>query len=75
MTKKWYLSKMIWVNILGGVGIVAGQFYPPAQAFIAEHFAASGAIWSLVNVALRLITKEELVQPNNCRAYAPKAIA
>ena len=59
MKSKW-LSKTLWVNILAGVGMIVGQFYPPAQAFLAEHFSAVGGAWAIINIGLRLATKTEL---------------
>lgn len=58
--KKWYLSKMIMVNIMAGLAMIIGVFMPGVAAFISEHFSAVGGGWALVNIALRLITKEEI---------------
>lgn len=57
--KPWYLSKTIWVNVLGLVALIV----PQSAAFIGEHFAAAGMGWTLINVVLRLISsgKVELV--------------
>jgi len=56
MQKKWYLSKTIWVNGLAFIGLVAQAqtgfiFSPEMQAFAL----------SLVNLGLRVITKEEIL--------------
>ncbi len=61
MKKKWYLSKMVWVNLLtlgvGVIGYLAGhdviQEYP---AILAGLVAVQGA----VNVALRFFTWQPL---------------
>ena len=58
--KPWYLSKTILVNILMSVAVIIGQFNPSTAAFIQEHFSATGAAWALVNVILRLLTKQEI---------------
>jgi hypothetical protein len=58
--KKWYLSKTILVQVLGGVALIAGQFYAPAQTFIQSHFSELGGGWMFINVILRLITKKEI---------------
>lgn len=58
--KKWYLSKTILVNILMGVAMIVSVFKPGVGDFIREHFAETGSAWALVNVVLRLVTKEEI---------------
>jgi hypothetical protein len=58
--KPWYWSKTIWVNILGGLALIAGAFYAPAQSFIQSYFSELGAGWAFVNVILRLVTKKEI---------------
>ena len=58
MTKKWYQSKTIWLNILGGIGSVGLAFgldlglTPEVQSAI-----AMGGI-ALVNLILRLVTSK-----------------
>lgn len=58
--KKWYLSKTILANIFMGIAMIAGAFVPEVSAFIKEYFAEAGMGWALLNIVLRLITKEEL---------------
>ena len=62
-TKKPYLSKTIITNaILGVVGAVAA-FVPGAAVvsqFITAHAAEIGMVWGLLNIVLRLITKEKI---------------
>lgn len=59
--KKWYLSKMILVNMIAGLAMIVGVFMPSVAAFMTEHFSAVGGGWALVNIALRLISKKEIV--------------
>lgn len=58
--KKWYFSKTILTNILMGVAMIAAVFVPDVAAFIREYFAEAGMGWALLNIVLRLITKQEL---------------
>jgi hypothetical protein len=58
--KPWYLSKTILVQILSGVGLIAGVFVPAVGQFIQTYFAELGSGWAFVNIILRLITKKEI---------------
>lgn len=58
--KKWYQSKTFWVNVMALVALIVAQFSPSASAFITEHFAEAGGAWALINIALRLITKDKI---------------
>lgn len=60
VTKPWYLSKTILANLLMGLGLIVGQFVPGVSEFISNHFALAGDAWAIVNVGLRLITKQEI---------------
>lgn len=55
--KKSYLSKTLWVNF-----VVAGcaLFAPGAAEYIQAHPEATLVAFSVVNIALRLISKEKL---------------
>ena len=44
------------MQVLGLVAVMV----PQSASFIAEHLGASGAIWAVVNVVLRLVTKEKV---------------
>jgi hypothetical protein len=61
--KKPYLSKTIIINaIMGVVGAVAA-FVPGAAVvsqFITNHAAEIGMVWGLINIVLRLITKDKI---------------
>ena len=56
MDKKIFQSKTFWMQVLGLVAVMV----PQSASFIAEHLGASGAIWAVVNVVLRLVTKEKV---------------
>jgi len=59
MTKTWYTSKMMWVNAIAIVAIIAqGQF-----GFIVDPVAQL-AILGVVNIVLRAITGEDIVWSN-----------
>lgn len=56
MTKTWYTSKMLWVNAIAIVAIIAqGQF-----GFMIDPVAQL-AILGVVNMVLRAVTGEDLV--------------
>ena len=57
MSKIWYKSKVLWVNVLSIVGLVIwGKELP------AETIAIALAV---INFMLRLLTKEETVWTDN----------
>ena len=61
--KKWYLSKMVWVNTLtllvGVVGYLAGSdIIAQYPTILAALVAAQGAI----NVALRFVTWQPIIK-------------
>jgi hypothetical protein len=58
--KPWYMSKTILVNLMMGIGMIVGQFYPPVQAMIQEYLGEAGTAWALINIILRLISKDKV---------------
>lgn len=58
--KPWYLSKTVLVNILMGLAMIASQFYAPAADFVREYFGEAGTAWALINIILRVISKDKL---------------
>ena len=58
--KRWYTSKTIWANAVAGIAAITGAFgldlglTPEAQTQIVV------GIMAVVNIALRLITKESV---------------
>lgn len=59
-TKKWWMSKTIWTNLIALVGSVVLAFGMDSDRW-AEIAAVSLA---LVNLALRLATKDPIELPN-----------
>lgn len=63
-TKKPWQSKTIIVNAILGVIASIALFVPGAHVvsdFITSHAAAIGVVWSVIAMALRLITKDKVV--------------
>jgi hypothetical protein len=58
--KPWYLSKMILVNIVMGIAMILGAFKPEFASFIKEYFAEAGSAWALINVVLRVVSKDKI---------------
>ena len=56
MDKSIFKSKTFWLQILGIVAVVV----PASSQFIAENLGASGMGWALINIVLRLVTKEKV---------------
>ena len=57
MDKSIFKSKTFWIQVLGIVAVVV----PASAEFITEHLGASGAAWALINVVVRLVTKEKVI--------------
>jgi inactivated superfamily I helicase len=55
-SKPWYLSKTLWVQVLAIVAIVV----PSSAEFIKEYFSELGMGWALINMILRLVTKDKI---------------
>lgn len=58
--KPWYLSKTILVNILMGIAMIVAVFSPTASEFIKNYFAEAGSAWALINVVLRVVSKDKI---------------
>lgn len=56
-TKSPLLSKTLWVNFLVAA---CALFFPPAGAFITSHPEMVVVVVTVVNMALRLITKKQI---------------
>lgn len=56
MKKQWYLSKTLWINILALVAVVL-QGVTGKEILSVE---TQGLILTVVNIILRLVTKQEL---------------
>lgn len=57
MSKKPWLSKTIWTNII--LAVVA--FIPPVQSFLAANPDTIVYVFVVINLLLRLITKGKIV--------------
>lgn len=55
-TKPVYLSKTFWVQILAVIALVI----PASSQFIQAHFTEAGMGWAMINVVLRLISKDKV---------------
>lgn len=54
-TKKWYMSKTVWINIVALAGLIAQT----QTGFILTPEIQAMAL-TLVNLAVRAVTKQEL---------------
>ncbi len=54
--KKWYLSKTLWVNILATAAAAAEKYFG-----IGVGAEEQMAILAIINLILRLVTKDKLV--------------
>lgn len=59
-SKPFWQSKTILVNILMGLAMILANFVPAASDFIKQYFAEAGSAWALINVVLRLVTKNKV---------------
>jgi hypothetical protein len=55
MGKRWYASKTLWLNIIG-IAVIALQ----TQTGFVIDAEAQAAILAVINLVLRLVTKEPL---------------
>jgi uncharacterized membrane protein YqaE (UPF0057 family) len=55
-TKKPYLSKTIWTNVI----LALAAFIPGAQEWIQGNEAVVLAFWAVINIILRLLTKDKI---------------
>lgn len=61
MKKQWYLSKTLWVNSLALVAVIL-QGVTGKEIISVE---TQGIILTVVNILLRLVTKQELTTTND----------
>lgn len=57
------LSKTIWLNAVAGMCLALSAFLPAAseiKAFIDGNAMTLGMIWSVLGMAIRLITKDKI---------------
>ena len=60
--KRWYSSKTLWVNIISVVAILAQGYYKKDVLTIETQTALLG----VVNLILRVITKEQINWTGGC---------
>ena len=63
-TKPAYLSKTIWLNVIGGVALAVSPFMPGGAVvheWLMSHADIIGMVWAGVNVLLRFVTKDKVV--------------
>ena len=58
-TKRWFSSRLIWVNIIAVVAMVVQLF---SADIATEIVAAEASIIGVVNLILRLVTHEGLTK-------------
>lgn len=55
-SKPFYLSKTFWVQVLALVAIAV----PVSRQFIQDNLGEAGSIWAVINIVLRLISKDKV---------------
>jgi len=60
VAKPIYLSKTFWVQIIMLLVLVIGSKVPALADFLKLHFSEIGGGWAILNVFLRLISKEKI---------------
>ncbi len=58
--KPFWQSKTILVNILMGLAMILAQFNPSAAEFIKQYLGEAGTAWAIINIVLRLISKDKI---------------
>lgn len=58
--KSWYQSKTILVQIVAGLALVIAQFQPEIAKLLQENFSEMGMGWIVINLVLRLVTKDKV---------------
>lgn len=62
-SKPWYLSKSIWLSLVGGIASALAAAFPQANAvsqFIAANLPVIGMIWGVLGLVVRLVTKDKI---------------
>lgn len=55
-TKPFYLSKSFWVQIF----MLIAMIVPQVHSFVVANLGESAAIWAVINIILRAISKDKL---------------
>lgn len=56
MDKKWYLSKTLWVNIIGGLASASTAFGFDLGLTPENQVAVVGGVMAIINIVLRIVT-------------------
>ena len=56
MQKQWFYSKTLWMNLIALVAMLAQNY----TGFVID-IEAQGALLIVINIILRIVTKEEVV--------------
>tara|TARA_R110000787_G_C13392686_1_gene442769 strand:- start:1294 stop:1488 length:195 start_codon:yes stop_codon:yes gene_type:complete len=59
--KKWFESKTLWVNLLAGIGAITGAIGIDIGLTPEMQLSVVTAIMAVVNVVLRVKTKQPVV--------------
>lgn len=59
-SKPWYLSKTLWVQIIGAIALIVAHFSQPLSDFLVNNFGAVGGAWVAINFVLRLFTSQQI---------------
>jgi uncharacterized membrane protein len=57
ISKPFYLSKTFWINLLVPVLVF---LFPAFKEMIVANLAESSAVWGIINILLRLVTKQPI---------------
>jgi len=60
ISKPIYMSKTFWVQIVMLIALVVGTKVPSLAEFLKAHFSEIGGGWAILNVFLRLISKDKI---------------
>jgi hypothetical protein len=63
-TKVAWLSKTMWLNLIGGLAAAVSAFWPQANAltvFISTNLPMIGMGWGILGMIIRAITKDKIV--------------
>lgn len=61
--KPWYLSKSIWLSLVGGLASALAVAVPQASVvsqFINANLPVIGMVWGVLGLIVRLVTKEKI---------------
>lgn len=59
-TKPIYLSKTFWMQVIAIAVLLLGTKLPGVSDFLKTYFAEVGTGWAVVNMILRLVSKDQI---------------